>query len=628
MLARSELASLEPEVRPSAAGPGLLRVLTCGSVDDGKSTLLGRLLLDTGNIPTDLWAALAKGNDEAVDLAHLFDGLEAEREQGITIDVTYRAFVTPRRRFRLLDAPGHEQYTRNMATAATGADLAILLVDAEKGLLPQTRRHAAVCDLFGVRHIVLAVNKMDRVGFDQRRFDEVVQSCADFARQLSFLSVEPIPLSALGGDNVVHRSERMGWWRGQPLLSYLETFAPETEALERPLRLPIQLVLRSGSARHYAGSVASGRLRRGDQVLIAPSRRITRVVSITAPDGPRSLAEAGEAVTVEVADNVDLARGDVIAPAARAPNVGTAFAARLLGLSEHALIPGRSYELRVGTATTTCAIGAIRHRIDVGTLGRAPATELAQNEIGLCEMTTTSPIAFDPFADHPGTGAFILIDRVDNATVGAGVILHELRRSANVHWQPETINKGARAALKHHRPAILWFTGLSGAGKSTIANLVEERLWARGCHTMLLDGDNVRHGLNADLGFTEADRVENIRRAGQVARLMVEAGLIVLCSFISPYRSERRSIREIVEPGEFIEIFVDTPVEECVRRDPKGLYAKAIAGAIPNFTGISAVYETPEHPELRLATTLNAPQELAAAVMDDLVSRRIIAGLE
>ena len=607
-----------------AAQRGLLRVLTCGSVDDGKSTLLGRLLYDTNSIPTDHIAALSTVPGAAPDLALLFDGLEAEREQGITIDVTYRALATPHRRFRLLDAPGHEQYTRNMATAASGADVAILLVDAERGILPQTRRHAAICSLFGVRHVVLAINKMDRVGFAEDRFASLVDAFAPVSARLDFASVVPIPVSALRGDNIVSRSPQTAWWDGVPLLPYLEALDLHREAAARPLRLPVQLVLRDGETRRYAGTIASGRLERGEAVFIAPSGREVAIAEIDGPHGPVASAEAGDAVSVTLTREIDLARGDILAHSRAAPLTATGFAADVLWFAEESLFPGRSYLVRAGTATVPGAVTSIRHRIDVDTLDHLAAATLAQNEIGHCYISTTAPIAFDAFRDDPATGAFILIDREDFRTVGAGIILHEMRRATNVRPQALTIGKSERAALKGQRPAILWFTGLSGAGKSTVANLVEEKLWALGQHTMLLDGDNVRHGLNQDLGFGEADRVENIRRVGEVAKLMLEAGLIVLCSFISPYHAERRLARELVGEGEFIEIYVEAPVAECIRRDPKGLYAKALAGSIPNFTGISSPYEPPEYPDMRLKTLTQSADELADLVVAELRKRGII----
>jgi bifunctional enzyme CysN/CysC len=603
---------------------GLLRVLTCGSVDDGKSTLLGRLLFDTGQVLSDHLAALAETSAAAsdVDLSLLFDGLEAEREQGITIDVTYRAFSSARRAFRLLDAPGHEQYTRNMATAASGADLAILLVDARVGIKPQTRRHASICRLFGVRHLVLAVNKMDLVGFDQSRFDAIAAEFSRLTLAADFESVVSIPLSALRGDNVATRSAQTHWYGGPALLEYLESVDVEGSAAERPLRLPVQLVLREpDGGRRYLGTVASGQLRRGDALVAMPSGRPVSVAAISGVAGEQDRAGVNEAVSVALAQDVDLSRGDVLADPRDAPTVSSAFAAQVLWLSEDELLPGRSYILRVGTTSVPATVTTIRHKLDIETLGHAAARTLAQNEIGLCHIALPSPVAFDTFAQEHRTGSFVLIDRGDFRTVAAGTIEHDLRRATNVRPQALTIGKADRAAQKGQRPVVLWFTGLSGAGKSTVADLVERKLNVLGCHTMLLDGDNVRQGLGQDLGFTPADRVENIRRAGEVAKLMVEAGLIVLCSFISPYRAERRLARDILENGEFIEVFVDTPVEECIRRDPKGLYAKALAGKIPNFTGIHQAYEPPHAPELHLRTAEGGPETLADRVVAELHRR-------
>ena len=617
-----------PRGAAAPAAQGLLRVLTCGSVDDGKSTLLGRILLETGDIPSDLMADLG-GNGiggDGIDLALLFDGLEAEREQGITIDVTHRALTTPNRRFRLLDAPGHEQYTRNMATAATGADVAILLVDVEKGILPQTRRHASICDLFGIRHIVLAVNKMDRAGFEEARFREVVARFSEAIAGLGFATVHAVPVSALHGDNIDVLSPRMPWWSGPPVIGYLEALEVADEAASRPLRLPVQLVLREGERRLYAGTLSSGSLETGATVLVAPSGRQVRIAELRGASGIVDRAVAGEAVSVVTDGEVDLARGDVLAPPTAPPLAAGQLSAHVLWLAEENLFPGRSYLLRIGTAMVPGSVTAIRHKLDVMSSKLLAAASLEQNEIGLCHLSMTRPVAFDPFRDDPGTGAFILIDRSDFRTVGAGVILHDLRRSQNVRPQALAIGKAERAGLKGQTPAILWFTGLSGSGKSTLANLVEQRLWSLGHHTVLLDGDNLRHGLNQDLGFSEADRVENIRRVGQVAKLMLEAGLIVICSFISPYRAERDMARDLVGAGEFLELFVEASVEECTRRDPKGLYAKALSGEIPNFPGVSSPYEPPLDPELRLDTANRSPEELLESIVGHLRDRGLLGG--
>ena len=602
---------------------GILRVLTCGSVDDGKSTLLGRLLFDSGAVLADQLAALGAGEGEP-DLSRLFDGLEAEQEQGITIDVTHRAFATPRRAFRLLDAPGHEQYTRNMATAASGADLAILLVDARKGLLPQTARHATICGLFGVRHAVVAVNKMDLVGWEEGRFRQIAEAFAASPAAAAFVSVQPVPVSALRGDNVVARSGALGWWAGPTLVEILDGTEVARERAARPLRMPVQLVEVVPEGRLYLGTVAAGAVETGAEVLLLPSGRRTTVRGIDTPSGPADMAEAGDAVSLSFADEVDLARGDVVAAPAEPPHASTGFTGHVLWFDEAELIPERSYLVRVGTATVPGAVTSIRHRLDVETGTHLAARTLRQNEIGLCNLSLSAPLTFDPFRTDPALGAFILIDRTDFRTIGAGVIEHDLRRATNIHTQALTIGTAQRTALKPHRPAILWFTGLSGSGKSTLANRVEEKLWGAGCHTILLDGDNVRQGLNRDLGFTEADRVENIRRVGEVAKLMLDAGLLVLCSFISPFRADRRLARELARDGAFLEIFVDAPVELCQARDPKGLYRRALAGEIPNFTGISAPYEPPVAPELHLDTASRSVEDLASAVVDALASRSLI----
>jgi bifunctional enzyme CysN/CysC len=616
------------DVSPSTeAQPGLLRVLTCGSVDDGKSTLLGRLLFDTGQIPSDHLAALEAGlaAGQGIDLSLLFDGLEAEREQGITIDVTHRAFTSPRRAFRLLDAPGHEQYTRNMATAASGADLAILLVDVRKGLLAQTRRHASICRLFGVRHLVLAINKMDAVGYADAPFEALRTAFAGLGLDGAFETVAAIPMSALRGDNVVTRSSETPWYRGPALLEHLEGIDAVSSVVERPLRLPIQLVSRDPQGeRRYLGTVASGRLKVGDELVAMPSGRSLRIAALDGPAGAMDEAGANEAVSVALADPVDLARGDILSAPRDLPVASSAFAAQVLWLGEDELIPGRSYLVRLGTTTIAVNVTGIRHKLDVETLGPIVARTLAQNEIGLCHLALAAPVAFDPFVENPRTGAFILIDRADFRTVGAGIIEHDLRRATNVRPQPLTIGRAERAAQKGQVPVVLWFTGLSGAGKSTIANLVEQKLHGLGCHTMLLDGDNIRQGLGHDLGFTPADRVENIRRVGEVAKLMVDAGLIVLCSFISPFRAERQLARDLLGAGEFIEVFVDAPLEECIRRDAKGLYAKALAGKIPNFTGVDQPYEVPAAPELHLRAGEIDADTLAEGVVAELLRREVV----
>jgi bifunctional enzyme CysN/CysC len=606
----------------------LLRFITCGSVDDGKSTLIGRLLHDSKLIYEDQLAALARDSEQHgttgddIDLALLVDGLQAEREQGITIDVAYRFFNTPRRSFIVADTPGHEQYTRNMATGASTADLAVILVDARKGVLVQTRRHSFICSLLGIRHVVLAVNKIDLVGYDQEIFERIAADYAAFAERLGFAAVIPIPVSARYGDNVTTASSKTPWYRGPTLVAHLETAEVEDEAAARPFRFPVQWVNRpNADFRGYAGTIASGRVRRGDPVIVAASGNASRIARIVTYDGDLAEAAAGDAVTITLADEVDVGRGDVLAAPAARPEVADQFAAHVIWMDRDPLIAGRSYLARIGTATVAASITAIKHRVDVNTQEHLAAHTLGLNDIGFCNLSTASPVAFDPYAENRKTGAFIIIDRYSNRTVGAGMIAFGLRRATNIHWQPLLIGKTERAALKKQQPAIVWFTGLSGAGKSTIANIVEQRLFAAGHHTMLLDGDNVRHGLNRDLGFTEADRVENIRRVGEVAKLMVESGLLVLCSFISPYRAERDMVRALVADGEFIEVFVDTPIDDCVARDPKGLYAKAKAGQLKNFTGVDAPYEPPERAEVHLRTAGRRAEESAEEVLDFIMRR-------
>jgi bifunctional enzyme CysN/CysC len=616
------------------ASPGnrdLLRFLTCGSVDDGKSTLIGRLLYECGLILDDQMATLEResrrfgtsGDD--IDFSLLLDGLEDERQQRITIDVAYRYFATARRAFIVADAPGHEQYTRNMATGASGCDLAVILVDARKGVLAQTKRHATIATLLGIRQIVLAVNKMDLVGFDAERFAEIAAGFAGFAARLGDPAVCAIPMSARDGDNIAAPSPRSPWYRGPSLVDHLETVAVEDAAATRPFRLPVQWVNRpNGEFRGFAGTIAAGRVSPGDPVLVAGSGRTTRVKQIVAFDGALAAAEAGDAVTLTLEDEIDIGRGDLLADPRLPPECVDQFAANIVWMSEDPLVPGRSYLLKIGARTLPATVTALKHRVDVETLAHLADRTLRLNEIGFCNLSTAAPVAFDPYEVNRDTGGFILIDRFTNETAGAGMIVFGLRRASNIHWQALTVGRAERAALKAQGPAVLWFTGLSGAGKSTIADLVEKKLHAMGRHTMLLDGDNVRHGLNRDLGFTDADRVENIRRVGEVAKLMSEAGLIVICSFISPFRAERRMVRELTAPSEFLEIFVDTPIEECVRRDPKGLYAKAKAGGIANFTGLDSPYEAPETPEIGLATLGAAVEPLADRVIDELRRRGII----
>jgi bifunctional enzyme CysN/CysC len=602
---------------------GLLRFLTCGSVDDGKSTLIGRLLYDSKLILDDQLASLARDSGrygtlgEETDLALLVDGLEAEREQGITIDVAYRYFATPRRAFIVADTPGHEQYTRNMATGASTTDLAVVLVDARKGVLTQTRRHSYICSLLGIRSVVLAVNKIDLVDWSEQVFHRIVAEYLGFAGPLNFGQVVPIPMSARHGDNIVARSERTPWYDGPALLDHLETVEVAQTAAALPLRFPVQWVNRPNlDFRGYAGTLASGRVAVGDHVVVASSGKSSHVKRIVTFDGDRASATAGDAVTLTLADEVDVSRGDILVPPDHRPEVADQFGAHLLWMNEEPLLPGRSYLLRIGTRTLPAQVTTLEHKIDINTLEQRPGRTLRLNEIGLCNLSTASPVAFDPYPDNRRTGAFILIDRFTHATAGAGMIAFGLGRATNIHRHSHLVDKAARSALNHQTPCVLWFTGLPGSGKSSLANLVEKALHARGIHTMILDGDNIRHGVNRDLGFTEADRVENIRRVGETAKLFVEAGLVVLCSFISPFHAERDMVRELLAPGEFAEIFVDVPLAECIRRDPKGLYAKALAGAIRNFTGIDSPYEAPQAPEIHVAGVEETPEASAARIVD------------
>ncbi|MBO0710053.1 MAG: adenylyl-sulfate kinase [Acetobacteraceae bacterium] len=608
----------------------VLRVLACGSVDDGKSTLIGRLLADCGSVSDDVMAELERDSRKygtvpsGIDYALLVDGLAAEREQGITIDLAYRYFETPERRFILADAPGHEQYTRNMVTGASTADLAILLVDARKGLLAQSYRHMTIASLLGIRLFILAVNKMDLVGYDQTVFDDILGRFGPFADQLGEVDVTAIPVCARDGDNIVEASGRMNWYRGPSLLSALERAQVRAALTERPFRMQVQWVNRSSAEfRGYAGTIASGTIRPGDRVVNALSRVGATVRRIVTMDGDLNEATHGTPVTLVLDTEIDISRGDVLAELP-AMEVAEQVIAQIAWLDETPLFRGRSYLLRLGARVVTATVTDIAHRLDVNTLMKLPARELALDEIGSVTLSLSQPIAFEPYRINRETGGFILIDRLSRNTVGAGIVERTVRTASDIHVQLTTVDKPSRAALKSQHPAVLWFTGLSGAGKSTIANLVERRLHALGHHTMILDGDNVRHGLNRDLGFSEADRVENIRRIAEVARLFVDAGLIVLVSFISPYRAERMLARERVEEGEFIEIFVDTPIEECRRRDPKGLYARADMGAIRNFTGVDAPYETPTDPEIHLATIDTSPDALAERIVAELQGRGII----
>jgi bifunctional enzyme CysN/CysC len=605
---------------------GLLRLITCGSVDDGKSTLIGRLLHDTKLLYDDQLAALESDSKrhgtqgDQIDFALLVDGLAAEREQGITIDVAYRFLSTEKRKFIVADCPGHEQYTRNMATGASTAELAVVLVDARKGLLTQTRRHSYIASLFGIRHVLLAVNKMDLVGFDQSTFDVIVARYRDLAAQLGITHVQPIPLSALTGDNLLQRSEAMPWYVGPTFLEHLESVDVSRAHTDIGFRMPVQWVCRPDQDfRSFAGTVVAGGVKPGDGVVVLPSGQRTRVARIVTADGDLEAAAAGQAITLTLADELDISRGDVIASANHPPQIADQFAAHLLWMGDHALLPGRPYWLKIGTCTVSASVTEIKHKVDVNTQEQLAAKHLELNEVAYCNLHLDRPIPFESYADNRELGGFILIDRQSNATVAAGTLDFALRRAGNIHWQHVDVDKRARARLNGQQPCCVWFTGLSGSGKSTIANLVEKRLLATGHHTYLLDGDNVRHGLNKDLGFTDEARVENIRRVAEVARLMVDAGLIVLVSFISPFRAERRMARELFEAGEFLEVFVDTPLEIAEQRDVKGLYAKARAGEIRNFTGIDSPYEVPENAELRLSTATLAPEVLAELVVEKLL---------
>jgi bifunctional enzyme CysN/CysC len=606
----------------------LLRFITCGSVDDGKSTLIGRLLYDSQLIFEDTLAAIARDSrkhgttGEDIDLALLVDGLEAERQQGITIDVAYRFFATPRRSFIVADTPGHEQYTRNMATGASTASLAVILIDARKGVLTQTRRHSYICSLLGIRDVVLAVNKIDLVNFSEDVFDRIVGDYVTFASGLGFRSILPVPISARFGDNVTARSGNMPWYTGPTLLEHLETVDVSEDMTGKPFRFPVQWVNRPNlDFRGFAGTVASGRIGVGDQVVVAASGKASRIARIVTADGDLEAAEAGQAVTLTLADELDIARGDVLVRPSERPAVADQFAAHLLWMDEEAMLPGRSYMMRIGHIWTPCSVTSIRHRVDMNTLEQHAARRLSLNEIGFCNFSAGQAVPLDPYAENRATGAFILVDRFTNRTAGAGMVAFPLRRASNIHHAHFTVDKAARASLAGNRPMVLWFTGLSGSGKSTIANIVEQALHRAGRPTYTLDGDNIRHGLCRDLGFTAEDRVENIRRVGEVAKLMVDAGLVVLCSFISPFRAERRMVREMLGEGEFVEIFVDTPLATCMARDPKGLYAKAQTGQIRNFTGIDSPYEPPEQPELHIGTLGRSPEECAELVLDLLRAR-------
>ena len=609
----------------------LLRFITCGSVDDGKSTLIGRLLYESRLIFDDQLAALEADSrrlgtqDGELDFALLVDGLAAEREQGITIDVAYRFFTTERRKFIVADTPGHEQYTRNMATGASTADVAVILTDARKGVLTQTRRHSFIAALLGIKHVVLAVNKMDLVGHDPAAFERIAADYREFAAGVGLTDVEAIPVSALRGDNVVERSARMPWYDGPPLLTYLETVEAAAAAADGPFRLPVQLVIRPDlDFRGYAGLIAGGSVHPGDEVRVLPSGATATVERIVTADGDLSAAEAGQSVTLTLDRDIDISRGDLIAAASDPPGLADQFEAHLVWMHADPLLPGRPYLMKLGSSTASCTVTHIKHGINVNTMERTPATTLGVNDIAVANIAAGRRLPFDPYRANRDTGGFVIIDRLTNVTVGAGMIDFALRRSDNIRWQALDVTKEARAAIKGHRPGVVWFTGISGAGKSTIANALERRLHALGCHTATLDGDNIRQGLNRDLGFTDADRVENIRRVAEVARLMVDAGLLVLVSFISPFRAERDSARSLVAGDEFVEVFVDTPLDVAERRDRKGLYRKARAGHLPHFTGIDSPYEPPPSPEVRIDTVTSSVDESVEQVVSLLRAKGIV----
>jgi bifunctional enzyme CysN/CysC len=608
---------------------GLLRFITCGSVDDGKSTLIGRMLYESKMLFEDQMAAVEADSKRwgtqggEIDFALLVDGLAAEREQGITIDVAYRFFSTEKRKFIVADTPGHEQYTRNMITGASTADLAIILVDARKGVLTQTRRHSYLVALIGIRRVVLAVNKMDLVEYSQEAFTDIEQQYREFAGQIGLADITAIPLSALRGDNMVEASARMPWYRGPALMTHLETVElDETRQEQVPFRLPVQWVNRPDHTfRGFCGTIAGGRLGVGDRIRVQPSGRQSRIARIIDAGREATVAVSGQSVTVTLEDEVDISRGDMLSAADSPAEVADQFRATIIWMGDEPMLAGRPYLLKLGTQTVNATISKPRYKVNVNTMEHLAASQLELNDIGVCNLSVDRAVAFDRYEDNRDTGGFILIDRMTNNTVGAGMLDFALRRSHNIHMQHLDITKESRAERLGQRPAVLWFTGLSGAGKSTIANLVEKKLHALGRHSYLLDGDNLRHGLNKDLGFTEVDRVENIRRVAEVARLMVDAGLIVLTAFISPFRAERAMARGLLQPGEFIEIFVDTPLEVAESRDVKGLYRKARAGELRNFTGIDSPYEPPESPEIVVNTTECSPEEAADRIVGAVLAR-------
>ena len=606
----------------------LLRFLTCGSVDDGKSTLIGRLLYDAQLIFEDQLRGITiesqrkLGDAAALDLSLLVDGLQAEREQGITIDVAYRFFSTAKRRFIVADTPGHEQYTRNMATGASTADLAVLLVDARKGLLVQTHRHSCIASLLGIRHVVLAINKMDLVDFDEQVFRVIETQYREFARQLNFTSITAIPLSALNGDNVFRHSNSMPWYQGSTFMSYLEDVDIDASREPEPFRMPVQWVNRPHQDfRGFSGTISGGTVTIGDQVRIQPMGTTAQIQRIAHFDADKTSAVRGEAVTLVLDREVDVSRGAVICSAAQPASVADRIEANVMWMHESPAQPGRQYLCKLGTSTVPAVITKISSKIDVNTMQQMSAEQLEMNEIGICVVQFESPIPHDIYTSNRQTGGFIFIDRVSNETVAAGMIINDVNAARNITWQQHDVSKATRSALKNQKPGVLWLTGLSGAGKSTIANLVERILAAEGKHTYILDGDNIRHGLSSDLGFAATDRIENIRRVSEVARLLTDAGLIVIVSLISPYQSERDRARRTIVTGEFIEVFIDTSLAECERRDPKGLYRRARAGEIRGMTGIDSPYEAPINPEIHIETVNRTPEESAILIVEWLRNR-------
>jgi bifunctional enzyme CysN/CysC len=621
----SELISTDIEsYLKSHEEKSLLRFITCGSVDDGKSTLIGRMLYESQMLFDDQLSALkndskkigTQGNE--IDFALLVDGLAAEREQGITIDVAYRFFSTDKRKYIVADTPGHEEYTRNMATGASTADVAIILIDAKQGVLTQTRRHSFIVSMVGVKKVLLAVNKLDLVDYSEQVYRQIVSDYSDFAESaLDIDSITAIPISALLGDNVVERSEKTPWYTGETIMEYLENIEVRNQRKQAPFRMPVQWVNRPNSNfRGFSGLIASGETKIGDKVRLHPGGKESSIASIVTWDGELQQASVGQSVTITLNDEIDVSRGDTIAVSTDPCAESDQFQSRILWMNDNPMIPGRQYIFKSNTQTTTLTLGKLKHRIDVNTLNHLPAKTLELNEIGVCNISLDKRIAFDPYDDNRTMGGFIVIDRLSNNTVGMGLIDFALRRSENIHWQKMDVSKESRAEQKSQSAKIIWFTGLSGSGKSSIANILEKKLQALGKHTITLDGDNMRHGLNRDLGFTAADRVENIRRVGEVAKLMVNSGLICITSFISPFESERKMARSLVSENEFIEVFIDTPLSVCEERDVKGLYAKARSGEIPNFTGISSPYESPENPEIRIDTTKQSPEEAANQIIE------------